>query len=143
MDNRPIRPNKNGKYNLNFIDWNNEWERVSEVELKIQNGEEIEDKDEEARVKAYMKKQCEKLGMDINIFTLVKNVDVNKECYVCLSNFDKGKRVRQLPCKHMFCEECILPWFSENYSCPTCKVVLREDNNDEDDNNNNNEDYYY
>ena len=24
----PIRPNPSGQYNLNFIDWNNEWEAV-------------------------------------------------------------------------------------------------------------------
>ena len=27
--NRPIRVNKTGKYNLNFIDWDNEWETVA------------------------------------------------------------------------------------------------------------------
>jgi hypothetical protein len=31
-----IRPSVHGKYNLNFIDWNNEWERVSEIEMKIE-----------------------------------------------------------------------------------------------------------
>ena len=39
MDNRPIKFNKSGKYNLDFIDWNNEWERVGEVACKIENGE--------------------------------------------------------------------------------------------------------
>ena len=48
MDNRPIRFNKNGKYNLDFIDWNNEWERVGEVACRIENGEELSDKEEEA-----------------------------------------------------------------------------------------------
>ena len=28
QDNRPIRLNPTGQYNLNFIDWNNEWERA-------------------------------------------------------------------------------------------------------------------
>ena len=25
MDNRPIKGNSTGKYNMDFIDWNNEW----------------------------------------------------------------------------------------------------------------------
>lgn len=28
QDHRPIRMNPTGQYNLNFVDWNNEWERV-------------------------------------------------------------------------------------------------------------------
>ena len=39
----------------------------------------------------------------------------------------KNKRIRQLPCLHMFCEECILPWIKSNYTCPTCKIKLRND----------------
>jgi len=29
MADRPIKINKEGKYNLNFIDWNNEYEAIS------------------------------------------------------------------------------------------------------------------
>jgi len=28
MDNRPIKINKSGKYNLNFIDWDNEYQNI-------------------------------------------------------------------------------------------------------------------
>jgi hypothetical protein len=31
QDIRPIRINHNGQYNLNFIDWDNEWERAYEA----------------------------------------------------------------------------------------------------------------
>ena len=31
QDNRPIALNPTGRYNLNFIDWNNEWERAHEA----------------------------------------------------------------------------------------------------------------
>ena len=130
---RPIRPSARGQYNMNFIDWNNEWERVSEVEIKIQNGEEIEDKQEEERVRSYMNSVQQKLGVAINNFLLVKNMDIdtNKECYICLKNFSTKKRIRQLPCKHMFCEDCLRPWLKTNYTCPTCKVKLKYDQADE------------
>ena len=39
MDRRPIKYNPSGKYNLDFIVWNNEWERVGEIEAKLENGE--------------------------------------------------------------------------------------------------------
>ena len=29
----PIKVNPTGKYNLNFIDWNNEWDRIMERDL--------------------------------------------------------------------------------------------------------------
>jgi E3 ubiquitin-protein ligase RNF181 len=131
QDDRPIRPSARGQYNMNFIDWNNEWERVSEVEIKIQNGEEIEDKQEEDRVRNYMNSVQQKLGVALNNFILVKNVDTGKECYICLKNFSTKKRIRQLPCKHMFCEDCLRPWLKTNYTCPTCKVKLKDDENDE------------
>ncbi len=131
-DNRPIKPSKNGKYNMNFIDWNNEWERVSEVECKILNGEEIEDKEEENRVRFYMNNVEEKNGVTLNNMILVKSVDTSKECYICLKNFTRNKRIRQLPCKHMFCEDCIRPWLKTNHLCPTCKFNLKgeEENNE-------------
>ena len=47
MDSRPIKFNKSGKYNLDFIDWNNEWERVGEIACKIENGEPVSDPEEE------------------------------------------------------------------------------------------------
>jgi hypothetical protein len=132
-DNRPIKPSKNGKYNLNFIDWNNEWERVSEIEVKIENGEEIEDKEEEERVRNYMNQQMSKLGVSLNRFEIVKNPELylKKECYICLKLFTKNKRIRILPCKHMFCEDCLRPWFKNNFTCPTCKCKLKNEDEEE------------
>ena len=130
---KPIRPSKNGKYNTNFIDWNNEWERASEVECKILNGEEIEDREEEERIRNHMKSVQQKLGVALNNFVLVKNIDISKECYICIKNFTKKSRVRQLPCKHMFCEDCIRPWLKTNYECPTCRAKLKKDDDDDED----------
>ena len=38
-EDRPIKINKSGKYNLNFIDWQNEFDAVMEADEKIMNGE--------------------------------------------------------------------------------------------------------
>ena len=79
MDNRPIRFNKNGKYNLDFIDWNNEWERVGEVACRIENGEELSDKEEEARVRKHMQIDEEKFGVKLH---------VHDACYMQSFSFD-------------------------------------------------------
>jgi hypothetical protein len=128
---RPVRPSKNGKYNLDFIDWNNEWERVNEVAIKIERGDDISDEDEKVRVTRHMNIEKEKFGIDLSIFPLVKTVDTSKECYICLKSFTKGKKIRILPCKHLFCEECLKPWLKTNYTCPTCKYKLKQFDDEE------------
>ena len=116
-----------GKYNMNFIDWNNEWERVSEIESKLDNGEVVSDEEESKRVKFFKEKEREKYGVLISNFEIVKNIDIQKECYICLKNFSKMRVVRKLPCGHMFCHDCIAPWIKTNYCCPTCKYKLKND----------------
>ncbi len=37
----PIRVNPNGKYNLNFIDWDNEWEQVFEAVNYYNNNRDV------------------------------------------------------------------------------------------------------
>lgn len=134
MDNKKTKSNNNdrvikssGKYNMNFIDLNNEWERVSEIENKLDNGGVISDEEEGKRVKFFRDKEQEKYGVLISNFEIIKNVDVSKECYICLKFFSKQRIVRKLPCKHMFCHDCIAPWIKTHYSCPTCKYKLKND----------------
>lgn len=120
-DERQIK-SKTGKYNLDFIDWNNEHERVSEIMQKIEDGEKVEDKNEERRIRNYMNKENEKNGIDEKIeFETVNNPDINKECYICLKNFSRKRIVKKVFCGHMFCEECLLPWIKYHHTCPICK----------------------
>ena len=121
-----------GKYNMNFIDWNNEWERVSEIENKLDNGEVVSDEEEAKRVKYFRDKESEKYGVLIDSFEIVKNVDIKKECYICLKYFSRSKIVRRLPCKHIFCHECLAPWVKTHYNCPTCKYMLKNDPDEDD-----------
>ncbi len=142
---RPIRPSKNGKYNLNFIDWNNEWERVNEVERKIENDEPISDEEEKQRVLNNLNKEKEKNGIkkvyvNQNLRILTKQ-DINKviknklECYICLVKFECTAKIRELPCKHLFHDSCLNPWLKCHHNCPTCKKNIKEieENNDNED----------
>ena len=157
MDSRPIKFNKSGKYNLDFIDWNNECERVGEIACKIENGEPVSDPEEEERVRKHMELDELKFGVVLENYPIVpknriplnkecyiclqaftKNkIPLNKECYICLQNFTRNKNVRQLPCEHIFCEECLKPWLKKNSICPICKYELKHQNENEEEDNDN------
>jgi hypothetical protein len=46
-------------------------------------------------------------------------------CSICLDEFIGGDSVRQLPCKHIFHDDCVGKWLVERSStCPLCKLDL-------------------
>ena len=56
---------------------------------------------------------------------ILKNVDNlnpnKKNCTICLQNFENFDKIINLFCLHMFHDECIKQWLSENNYCPLCK----------------------
>ena len=49
-----------------------------------------------------------------------------KECAVCLSQFERGDLVRMLPCRHEFHADCIDKWLLEkDRRCPCCRTSAR------------------
>jgi hypothetical protein len=50
--------------------------------------------------------------------TVNENVD---GCTVCKDAFKVGDKLRRLPCKHLFHENCIIPWLKLHDTCPTCR----------------------
>lgn len=47
-----------------------------------------------------------------------------KDCSVCLTDFEVGDTVVTLSCKHVFHEDCLVPWLESNGSCPICRHSL-------------------
>jgi len=121
---------------LNFIDWDNEWERVFEYNyynpvyecpiegMDIHTFEQIYDQ--------YMAEEIkEQLGVKEDVLNkipikTVNKADPNRMCAICLRAYEKGNKVFFLGCKHNFHIECIKTWFDKNHVCPTCRFNINE-----------------
>jgi hypothetical protein len=46
------------------------------------------------------------------------------ECCICLSPYDDGVELREIPCTHHFHSACIDKWLRINATCPLCKYNI-------------------
>jgi hypothetical protein len=45
----------------------------------------------------------------------------NKDCSICLDNFEDNDKTVVLDCNHRFHRDCILNWFKKELNCPLCR----------------------
>jgi E3 ubiquitin-protein ligase RNF115/126 len=67
---------------------------------------------------------------DVTVSADMMQVDGGAQCAVCMDDFLLGASAKQLPCKHVFHKDCILPWLDLHSSCPVCRFELPTDDPD-------------
>ncbi|OAY84114.1 E3 ubiquitin-protein ligase RING1-like [Ananas comosus] len=54
-------------------------------------------------------------------------IDRSINCPICLEEFAIGEEAKEMPCKHKFHRECIVPWLETHCSCPLCRFEMPAD----------------
>jgi hypothetical protein len=137
---RPVKFNAKGKYNLNFIDWQNEYQAIIEGNYDPENpqgdspiiGMSMNTFHnlmlEESRKMAYEQDQVEREINGMASLEHIKKMKIGKsekECSICIKKFIQGEIIRLLKCKHIFHDACLLPWLDKHSQCPNCRSDLK------------------
>ncbi|KAF3627782.1 putative peroxidase N-like isoform 1 [Capsicum annuum] len=62
------------------------------------------------------------------------SVEINessKNCSICMEEFVIDSEASQLPCNHLFHNDCIVPWLNRSNTCPLCRHKLPQEDEDE------------
>ena len=76
------------------------------------------------------KTEIEKLNKYILTKEKLDNLGIENICSVCKEEFQIGNEMLDLPCKHYFHKDCLMPWLNQHDSCPICRFELKTEDED-------------
>ncbi|XP_059663603.1 uncharacterized protein LOC132309304 [Cornus florida] len=65
----------------------------------------------------------------LKFFCVSSSNSCHGSCSICMDDFEFYSGVNQLPCKHVFHSDCIVPWLRRSNSCPLCRYKLPAEQN--------------
>ncbi|NXD80328.1 RNF6 ligase, partial [Halcyon senegalensis] len=80
----------------------------------------LNEEDDDDRLRGLTKEQIDNLSTR-NYGDIHTENEISKTCSVCINDYVRGNKLRQLPCMHEFHIHCIDRWLSENSTCPICR----------------------
>jgi hypothetical protein len=61
---------------------------------------------------------------EVLVYNEICNEEKEKECSICLSEFEKESKVLLINCSHFFHNECIKEWSMYKQNCPICRKKI-------------------
>ena len=52
----------------------------------------------------------------------------SRDCSICQCEFEPDERILEMPCKHVYHHDCLLPWLQQTSTCPECRLQLPTSN---------------
>ena len=152
-DERPIRPSGalpfasgRSSYNLDFVDWENEWEEhldeADEDDADMASSDEDDgwiERELQEDVTSFSAARRTRLDEAVRLrggippSRIMAKVRVynNREeregggpCSICLLPFEHGQSVIFLHGQHAFHSACVLPWLVRKPTCPLCRLKI-------------------
>lgn len=60
----------------------------------------------------------------IEALPIVKIIEEESECAICLLEFQFEEKAKKMPCKHHYHSNCINRWLEIHGSCPVCRYKM-------------------
>ena len=70
-------------------------------------------------------KKIEELLQDTQLTKEILSKIDNKQCLICLDDYQINENICYLPCFHLFHSDCIKAWVKKSNKCPLCKNIIK------------------